>query len=477
MAGIPTGNILQPGNISVVGGVTRALVSFLQLLTPQYYKTYVEKYGNEDWTWFLATYGGMEIVNNRDYFWFENRGKLMEALGVQTSVPAAIGATITLTLSVGDHFNSGTQTPLRAGESFRVASTNVEGVILAITDTTPFAFQFTVRPKRADQSLASAGSTSFLNTDMLELAGYVDVGEASDSNPPMIHLDQKYTNTVTELRDTWTATDLAEMTEVFYDTGVSGSLLNGANQAGTSYFTYKGLVKANTRFINYVEDKLMRGDAVTNTGLPTTTSVGSQGFIPKILQDGEIVGYTGGTLDFAKLHEITRIMDVNGCAKQNMWLMDIFQRQNFSDGIFKELPAGAFVWGQGEKSKEANMAYGFETCYIDDYLFQAKKYKSFNTEARTGKTPLVDFFRNFGIICPQGTTPDAKDSTKVYKNIQVMAMNPPKGGSIGNGIRVWQHGGGSQNPTDGKMVDNVEMLCYRGTRVVAANQFLTVQAA
>ena len=48
--GIPTANILQPGSISIAGGANRALVSLLQLLTPQYYKKYVERYGNEDFT-------------------------------------------------------------------------------------------------------------------------------------------------------------------------------------------------------------------------------------------------------------------------------------------------------------------------------------------------------------------------------------------------------------------------------------------
>ena len=86
--GIPTSNILQPGNISLTGGVTRQLVSDLQLLTPQYYKNYVEKYGSEDFTWWLSTYAGMEEVKNRDYFWFENRGKLIT--GVQAAVLDAL---------------------------------------------------------------------------------------------------------------------------------------------------------------------------------------------------------------------------------------------------------------------------------------------------------------------------------------------------------------------------------------------------
>jgi len=476
MAGIPTSNILQPGAISLPQ-VNRQLISDLQLLTPQYYKQYVEKYGNEDFTWWLASYGGMEEVKNRNYFWWENRGKLQVGVQTAANVSAAVaGGTITLTLASGDHYNSGTESPLRVKETVRVASTNVEGEILTVDTSTPGAFTFTVRPKISTQTLNSAGSTSFLTTDVLIFGGDMDAGEASSSNNPLIHLDQKYDNNITEMRETWSATDLAEMTEVWYNSGVSGQEMAGGAQAGTSYFTYKGLVKSNQRFINNVEFKLMRGNIVNNTGLTTATSVGSLGIIPKVLADGETVGYTPGTLDIAKMHEITRIMDVNGCAKDNMWLQDIFQRQNFSDGLFKEFPAGAWVWGKNENSEEAMINYGCQSLQIDGYMFKVKKYKQFNTEMTTGLTPVNDFFRNFGMICPQGETRDAKDVTKAYKNITVMYQQPPKGGTIGNGIRVWQHGGASQNPTNGTMTDNVETITYRGTRVVAANQFIIVQA-
>lgn len=471
MAGIPTSNILQPGNISITGGANRALVSQLQLLTPQFYNKFVEKYGAENWTWWLATYGGMEEVKNRDYFWFENRGKLMQSIATADSATTTAGSTITLTLAVAYHYNSGTQTPLRIGETLRHAPTNTEFELLTIPVTTAFAFQFTARPKIATTTLTIATGDVFM------CGGIMDVGEASTSSEASIYLTQKYSNTITEMRDTWEATDLAEMTEVFFNSGVSGDLPAGANQAGTSYFTYLGLVKANQRYVNNVELKLIRGNIVNNTGLLTDTSVGSLGIIPKVLADGETVTYSPPTLDIAKLHEITRIMDVNGCAKQNMWMMDIFQKQSFSDGIFAQFPAGAFVWGQGEKSEEASVAYGFKNIYIDNYLFQTSKYKNFNTEALTGVTPTVDYFRNFGLIIPQGSTPDARDATKVYKNITVMYQQPPKGGTIGNGIRVWQHGGGSQNPTNGTMNDFVEMITYRGTRICAANQFIIVQAA
>jgi len=476
MAGIPTSNILQPGAISTPY-VQRQLISDLQLLTPQYYKQYVEKYGNEDFTWWLSTYGGMEEVKNRNYFWFENYGKLMVGIQVATAVTANVaGATVSLTLASGDHFNSGTQSPLRVGETIRIASTNVEGEIIAITGTTANAFTFQIRPKISTQALNTLGSTQLLTTDVILFGGDMDAGEASTSINPLIHLDQKYENNITEMRESWSASDLAEMSEVFYNSGVSGMEMAGGAQAGTSYFTYKGLVKSNQRFINNVEFKLMRGNIQNNSGLGTTTSVGSQGIIPKVLADGESVGYTPGTLDIAKLHEITRIMDVNGCANENMWLQDIYQRQNFSDGLFKEYPAGAYVWGQNEKSEEAAINYGVQSLRIDGYMFKVKKYKQFNTEMTVGITPVSDYFRNFGMICPQGETRDAKNVTKAYKNITVMYQAPPKGGTTGNAIRVWQWGGGSQNPTSGTMTDNIETITYRGTRVCAANQFIIVQA-
>lgn len=472
MAGIPTSNILQPGAVALQAN--RALISSLQLLTPQYWNMYVEKYGNEDFTWWLSTFGGMEEVKNRDFFWFENRGKLMLAVNNLTAVVApAAGDTVTITISDG-YFDSDQENPIRVGETLRIASSNIEGEVLTLNDGTAGAFVITVRPKISTQAFVSAGSANLLAGETLLLAGDMDAGEASDSIVGQQHLDIKYTNTITEMRESWQATDLAEMTEVFYNQGVSGDAPIG--QAGTSYFTYKGLVKANTRFKNNVEFKLMRGNVQNNTGL--SNSVGSKGIIPQIEERGETVGYTPGVLDIAKLHEITRIMDVNGCAKQNMWLQDLYQKQNFSDGIFKEYPAGAFVWGQGEKSQEASVAYGFQNFFIDGYMFQTKKYSNFNTEVVYGKTPANDYFRNYGIIMPLGESRDAKDSSKSYKNITIMMQQPPKGGTIGaGGLRVWQHGGGSQNPTNGKMEDKVEMLCYRGSRVAQANQFIIVQAS
>ena len=379
------------------------------------------------------------------------------------------GSTVGAVLSSGDHFNSGTESPLRVGETLRNAATNTEWEIIAITGTTANAFAFNIRPKQTITETVGNGSI-FL------FGGLMDVGEASSERNALVHLDEKYSNTVTEMREDWEATDLAEMTEIFYNSGASGVTMAGAAQAGTSYFTYKGLIKSNQRFVNNVEFKLMRGNTVTNSGL-SGGSVGTEGFIPKVSADGQTVTYTAGNLDIAKMHEITRVMDINGCVSENIWLQDIFQRQSFSDSLFQQFPAGAWVWGENEKSQEAAINYGVQSLRIDDYMFKVKKYKNFNTEFTTGKTPTVDAFRNYGIICPQGETRDSRDASKSYKNMTIMYQQPPAGGTVGNGIRVWQYGGGSRNPTDGTMNDKVSMITYRGMRIVAANQFVVVDAA
>lgn len=475
MPGIPTTNILQPGAVSLPQA-NRLLISNLQLLTPQYWKNYVELYGNEDYTMWLSTFGGMEEIKNRDFFWFESRGKLMVAVTVnaQITTPAA-GATVTITLATGDHYNAGTQSPLRVGETVRVASSNIEGKILSVDKTTPGAHTFTVRPLQSALAFVSAGSTSLLAQEVLVFGGDTEAGEASNSIDPLIDLDSRRANSVTEIRETWSATDLAEMAEIYYNSGVSGDAIPGGQQAGTSYFTYKGLIKSNKRFKNNIEFKLMKGDVLTNTGL--TNSVGTQGLIPQIMQYGQTVTVTPGTLDIAKLHEITRAMDVNGSAKDNLWLMDIYQRQDFSDSLFNAYPAGAWVWGSNERSQEAAINYGVQSIMLDGYMFKAKKYMGFNTEVTTGKTPGVDFFRNFGVIIPQGDTEDAKDSTKRYKNVSVIYQQPVKGGTTGNGIRVWQWGGGSVNATNGQMVDSIEMITYRGIRGAALNQAIIVRGS
>ena len=366
MTGIPTSNVLTPGAIANNTGSTQALMSMLQILKPQVYNRFTPIYGDENFFGWLSMYGGMYTVKNKQFDWFEARGKNCLAVSAASAVtvPTA-GADVTITLAAGDHFDSGTESPLRVGETVRIASSNVEGKIMSIDDSVAGAFTFVVRPLKSTQKFAGI-SGGIAAGETIKLAGATDVTEGSSELDSQIALDIKYSNYVTTIRDDWQATDDAQMAEVWYDEGVQGSVQGGVGQAGTSYFTYKALVETEKRFMNQMEEKLMLGGTVTNSGLGTSS--GSQGFIDKVLERGQTINYSAGTIDLAKLHEITNAMAVQGCPKEAMWITDLFQKQHISDSLKAAFPAGSFVWGQGEKSEEASIAYGFDKVSIDGYL-------------------------------------------------------------------------------------------------------------
>src|SRR5690606_20220971 len=182
---------------------------------------YVERYGPEAYDYFfqwLATFGGMELVKNQNFFWYESRGKNQIAVtNLVTVTSPAAGATVTVNIPAGELYDSGTYSPLRVGETVYVASSNVEGEIISV----PSPDQCTVRPKRADQAFVSAGSADLLAGEILIFGGLTDVGEASSERTPQTHLDVRMENNITVIREDYAATDFAEMSDVWYDEGVS----------------------------------------------------------------------------------------------------------------------------------------------------------------------------------------------------------------------------------------------------------------
>lgn len=483
MAGISTSNIPSPNVISLPAA-NYELISDLQLLAPHYWKEFVSKFGAQNFTTWLSTFGGLEKVDGREFFHFEDTGKLMAAVTNKTAVSApAAGATVTVTIAVNDHWDSGTKSPIRVGETARNASNGVEGKILTVNKTVDNAHTMTIRPLKSTQAFVSAGSADLLAGEIIKLGSNTEAGEASTNIDPQMPIDERITNTTTEIRDDWNATDRAEMEAIYYDyvnDGGWGSA--GINRGKQGAYTYRGLVLANRRFLNNVDFKLLFGGIQNNTGLNAGT-VGTKGLVPEIVSRGNAVTYPLGSLGIAKLHAITAQMDVNGNAQQNVWLMDIFQRAEFDDTLFAQYPAGAYVWGSGAASEQASVAYGFDSFKIDNYMLQLKKYAGFNTEVTHGKTPNVDQYRNFGIIMPMG------EVTAKYgngggapvmgrlKNIQVMYQEPMGGGTIANGVKVWEYGGGAPNNLTATMQHTVSMITYKGIRAAGLQQFFTVSGS
>lgn len=63
-------------------GLTRSLIGDLQLLTPQYYKSFIDKYGSVDYSWWLSEMGKAKKHSGNEYFWFESNNKTKKECGI-----------------------------------------------------------------------------------------------------------------------------------------------------------------------------------------------------------------------------------------------------------------------------------------------------------------------------------------------------------------------------------------------------------
>lgn len=482
MAGISTTNIASP-NVVSLPAANYELISDAQILSPHAYREFVQKYGMQNFTLFLKTFGGMEVVEGRDFFHFESLGKLMSAVTNKTAVVApAAGATVTIAISTNDHYDSGTMSPIRVGETVRLASNGVEGKVLTVNKSVDNAHTMTVRPLKASQAFVSAGSANLLAGEIIKLAANTEAGEASSNINPQMPTSERINNTTTEIREDWTATDRAEMEKIYYDYTADGGFMSAGIERGKQgAYTYRGLVEANRRFLNNVDFKLLFGGTQDNTGLNAGT-VGTKGLIPEIVARGNATTYSLGSYGLPQLHAMTALMDVNGNAQSAMWIMDIYQRQSIDDTLFAQYPAGAYVWGQGTASEGASVAYGFDNFKIDNYMLKLGKYAGFNTEVTHGKTPNVDQYRNFGIVIPEGevTTKYGNGGgvrSGRIKNVQIMYQEPLGGGTKANGIKVWQYGGEADENMNGTLTRTVSMVTYQGIRASGLQQFFTVSGS
>jgi hypothetical protein len=485
MPGIDTSNVGKPGAISLPA-VNRDLIIAQQLNSPHFYNKYVQQFGAQDYTEFLKQFGGMEKVEGQQFFHFESKGKKMQSVDVTTAIVApAAGATVTYTLGAADHYDSGSKSALRAGETVKIASSGIEGKVLSVNKSVANAHTAQIRPLKSTQAFVSAGSANLLVGDVLKLMSNTEAGEASTNIASQIGLDDIITNNVTQVRDDFTVTDLAKKEQVFYEYVEDGGFMSaGIKRGKQGAYTYKGMVETAQRFANNVAFKLMFGGEQTNTGLNAGT-VGTKGLVPEIQARGNSVTYSLGALGLARLHAITAQMDVMGNPLTNQWLMDIQQRQEIDDTLFAQYPAGAFVWGSNSASEQASVAYGFDNFKIDNYQLQLKKYAGFNTEAVYGKTPLVDQYRNFGIIMPQGEVytkfgnggSQGVINTGRIKNVQLMYQEPQGGGTISNGIKVWEYGGDADVNQTATLDHTVSMVTYQAIRLAGAKQFFTVSGS
>jgi hypothetical protein len=436
-------------------GLTRGIVSDLSILKPQYYPKFISKYGAQNYTMLLEMLGFKGQVKSQTIRHWEDLGKKHQTVQVQANVTsAANGDAVTFTLTSGSHHDSGTKSPVREGEIVEVASTGIQGKVISVSKVSAGAHTATVRPLSSSQRFESAAVAGRLDAnEWILFRGQAAVGEASSKGDALIPRVEEVLNYVSEIREDWRVTDRAMIEEIWF----------GEN------YSYKGLEEAVSRYMNNKEFTLMFGKDITNANA-SATSKNTIGLLQQIENRGTGVSYTAGSLDRAKLHEVTRALDFNGGSMENHLLADVFLRQELDDELFDLYDAGAILWGTVGGSKEAAAMYGFGSITMDGYTFHIKKYLPFSPEAVYGATPTDHQYKNYGIVVPMAQGKDPQTGER-YNSIEITYNNVN-----GKDMHIWETGAFAKSPTSDVAELNVHHLCYAGLRVFGANRFVRISA-
>lgn len=446
--------VLQPGQVSS-STTNRSFMSDLSILKPQYYPQFIDKYGSQNYAQLLEALGNKASVPSREFFHFESRGKLHQAVQIDSAVattnPAA-GASIDVSI-LASYVNSG-RSPLRVGEVVENAATGVQYKITAVASTVACTLKPLDSTIDANTDLCGT-STGTSSSAFLLFRGITEAGEASSKFNTMTGLTERKTFYTTEIREDFTISDRAKIEELYFEVN------------GQSYYTYKGLDESVRRFMNNKEFKLMFGKPSTEAQIG---SVGTTGLVPQIEANGQTYNWNSGGFTIDDFHEIVRLADFYGGASEYHFLCDSYLRTAIDDALFTKYQNGAIVWANAGGSQDVAVKYGFDSLKIDGTTFHLKKYLPFNAEAVYGIVPTTNYYKNSGILVPMKDGRDAQSGDKIPSLRVVYNEVEP-----GKEIKVWETGALAKVPTSDKLELNVHHMAYCGMQVFAANQYIAVK--
>jgi hypothetical protein len=434
---------------AVVGAANQGLLSTLDLITPNYYEKYVDKYKWwNDYYMITTTLAGKETFSPNQAFSHvepaNRRAPYVLVASVSTETPAA-GAAVTVTIDSSFVFDS--SSPLRVGEIVEIANNTataaaigVQGQITAVNSDT----ECVVKPLLSTQSFSCNGA----ETNLL-FRGRA-VGEASEVGGSLQRQDIPVNGLCTEVREDYTTTDRALAERVFPENTVGA-------------YSYRGIQTADMRFMDAREAKHMFGTESNNTGVSQT----SAGLVPQIIDGGIAVTYS--SFDATALDNIAKGLDKEVGANEYHWLMDTNQYIAVQNFIQNKYNAGAINYGSFNGSKEIAIAQGFTSYTIHGRTFHMKKYMGFNAGAQYGVASSK--WDDNGVLIPMDSQRDAASGESVNSfGLRYQLYN-------GQRFYKFDTGGLAKVPTSGKMELTISHIAKEGLQVFGVNRFARVYKA
>lgn len=445
------------------GATNSALFNDMNIIIPDLIPELYDRYGAENYGMlieFMGEIGGvMRSVtetgtsSTRQFFHYEKGRAFPSGTTSGNATGATAGAAVTVTLSASSLTNSGTENGFQPKTIGFIGSTGVKFQVGTVTATTAV-----LTPVSATQSLASLGQAStILSGEALLLVGNQAAGEASTQMLATNSLIYKITGSTTEVRDDYPITDVAKMNST------------PINFGGGNYSYYKlGQTELNKRFMYSVENAVIEGVPATNL---SNGSIGTLGIIPQVAANGPTVDYTIGSMAIGDLQALARVLQYSGGKGEVHILQETNQQDDVDTLLFGKYNAGAINYASVGGTEKAAVSYGFKSFNVKGSNMHFWVYANFSIQTVYGLQPTLGSARaNYGLVIPQGVTPDARSGT-LMPNMQWVYQEV----TPGMRFHTYESGGLANANKTTTMNLVLTQICYVGTRCKSPQQFAQFQ--
>lgn len=441
------------------GATNATLFNDMNIIIPELIPELYDRYGAENYGMlveFMGPIGGVMrsvtetgTTGTKQFFHYEKGRAFPSAITSGDTTGATAGASITVTLSSSSLTNSGTENGFQPNTWGYVGSTGVKFQVGTVTATTAV-----LKPGSLTETLASLGQVSTMKSgEALLLVGNQAAGEASTQMLATNSLIYKITGSTTEIRDDYPITDIAKMNNT------------PINFGGGSYSYYKlGQTELNKRFMYSVENAVIEGVKVTNISNGTG---GTLGTVSQVQSNGPTVDYTIGAMSIGDLQALARQLQYSGGKGETHILQETNQQDDVDTLLFGKYNAGAINYASVGSTEKAAVSFGFKSFNVKGSNFHFWVYSNFSIPTVYGLNPTLGAARaNFGLVIPQGVTPDARSGT-LMPNMQWVYQE------VTPGMRFHTYTSGGLSPENKTTTMNMVLtqICYVGVRVKAPQQF------
>lgn len=447
--------VTTPANYSDPSITRYGLISGLNIVNVHAYNAFVEKYSFMPYTTVAALSGQEMKAENKQFSWYESRGRYMGFVTANADVSVSASAPATITAGTVSYTQSGTKSLPAFGMVFRNSRTGVDSRVSAVPNkSTPNAHTFILTP------LVTGQNSSVLAGDELLSRGFVYLGEQSDKTDTIIRNIDKYTNYCTPIRTDDTIGDLAMAEKIEFQIN------------GNYSYTYKQLKDTNIRLMLEKEFLIMEGTQTSN--LPYVEE-GSNGVVKQVQANGINGTYStwGLTTTFSQLE---RALSSVGAPREYDILSDKSATIEQQNSIFTEVNNGAIIYADKTDARGGiDLERDFNSFKIYKRKYNFIPYDLFDEQTMYGSSGLGTRNR-FSLFIPRGTV-SAYANAEGTKTVSLprfgIMYQSPDGGN------KWHTGESglfaSQGGTTPKAERVVSTIGYFGARVTGASQYAIMQ--